>query len=367
MVEKSPGVWRLRVYLGRDPVKGTPRQQQVTFRGGEKAAGRELARLVTAAQRDQTTATASTVGHLLDRWLEAIGPTRAPGTIAGYRMKIESRIRPAVGAVPLDRLSAHDLDRFYALSLSDGLSTTTVHQLHAILSAALRQAERWGWVDQSPARKASPPPVRRTQPKVPTPVELREMVDACHDSDPVLAAAVALAAMTGCRRGELVALRWSDIDLYSRTITVARSVAVVSGRRFEGPTKTHQVRRIALDDVCCDVVRYRMTQQRELSDRAASPLVGDPYLLTFRADAAEPVHPDTLTYHFNKLSGGRFRFHDLRHFSVTTLIAAGVDVRTVAERHGHAQATMTLNRYAHALPQRDRDSADILGRALSPP
>ena len=132
---------------------------------------------------------------------------------------------------------------------------------------------------------------------------------------------------------------------------------------------------------------------RELSERAESPLVTDPYLLSYNANGGLPASPDTLTHGFGKLcemmelpalkrlrktepkakrtdlapsERWPFRFHDLRHFSVTTLIAAGVDVRTVADRHGHARATMTLDRYAHALPERDRVAADILGEAFTP-
>src|SRR6202044_3099727 len=122
-----------------------------------------------------------------------------------------------------------------------------------------------------------------------------------------------------------------------------------------------------------------------------SPLVEDPYVLSYNANGAVPASPDTFTHKFAKLCEQMeqpalkrlqkkqpgatladlspkdrwpYRFHDLRHFSVTTLIAGGVDIRTVAERHGHARATMTLDRYAHALPERDRAAAEMLGALL---
>jgi integrase len=130
----------------------------------------------------------------------------------------------------------------------------------------------------------------------------------------------------------------------------------------------------------------------DLSERAESPLIPDPFVLSYNANGALSVNPDTFTHGFGKLcvvmelpalkrlrktkpkakrtdlAPGQqwpFRFHDLRHFSVTTLIAAGVDVRTVADRHGHARATMTLDRYAHALPERDRAAAGVLGATLT--
>lgn len=129
----------------------------------------------------------------------------------------------------------------------------------------------------------------------------------------------------------------------------------------------------------------------DLSARAESPLVADPYVLSYNANGAVPANPDTFTHRFADLCDAMeepalkrlhkthpkatrdelapkdrwpYRFHDLRHFSVTTLIAAGVDVRTVAERHGHARATMTLDHYADALPERDRAAAGVLGTVL---
>jgi len=221
---------------------------------------------------------------------------------------------------------------------------------------------------------------------VPTPEQLSTLVKVAEADDPVLATGIALAALTGARRGELVALRWSDVDLDAGRVTIARSLTVADGQSHEGATKTHQIRNVALDEVGVGVLLRRWTYMRDLSKRAESPLVGDPYVLSYNANGARPVGPDTFTHRFGalcramearaakrlkvsvaKLPPGErwpFRFHDLRHFSVTTLIAAGVDVRTVAERHGHAQATMTLNRYAHALPERDRAAAGVLGRAL---
>ena len=307
-----------------------------------------------------------TVGELLDRWLEYIEPTRRHSTVHAARNKINRAIRPALGSKRLEKLSAYDLDRFYSAQLAGNLSTTTVRQYHAILSAALHQAERWGSIEASPARKASPPTARKVDPEVPSPKELQALINSRQDDDPILAAAIALAALTGARRGELAALRWSDVDWQAGTVTIARSLAVVDKVRHEGPTKTHQVRKVALDEIGMAALRHRWAWQQQSSTDAACPLVDNPYILSFRADGAEPVSPDTLTNRFRALTSGNWRFHDLRHFSVTTLIAAGVDVRTVAERHGHAQATMTLNRYAHALPQKDREAAGVIGQALAP-
>lgn len=227
---------------------------------------------------------------------------------------------------------------------------------------------------------------------VPTPDQLSALVKAAERTDPVLSTAIALAALTGARRGELAALRWSDVDLAAGRVRIARSLTVAGGEHHTGPTKTHASRGLALDPLGVEVLRRRWDYMTELSTRAGSPLVDDPFVLSFNANGAVPAYPGTFSHRFARLCETMeapalkklrkshplaerkdlapadrwpFRFHDLRHFSVTTLIAAGVDVRTVAERHGHARATMTLDLYAHALPERDRAAAGVLGDALN--
>jgi integrase len=175
-------------------------------------------------------------------------------------------------------------------------------------------------------------------------------------------------------------------------VEVSKSLTVAGEEQHIGPTKTHASRDLALDPVGVRVLEFRWAYATELAEIADSPLDDDPYVLSYNANGALPVNPDTLTHRFGSLcrkmeepaikrlqkakpkatrddlapaKRWSFRFHDLRHFSVTTLIAAGVDIRTVAERHGHARATMTLDLYAHALPERDREAAGILGRALN--
>ena len=173
------------------------------------------------------------------------------------------------------------------------------------------------------------------------------------------------------------------------SLKIARSLVVTRGSNT-GPTKTHAARQIALDPICVEVLRRAGTTCGP-GRRAESPLVEDPYVLSYNANGAVAASPDTFTHRFGALCEKMelpalkrlrkshpdakradlhpkdrwpYRFHDLRHFSVTTLIAGGVDIRTVAERHGHARATMTLDRYAHALPERDRATADLMGSVL---
>ena len=396
MRERPPGSgrWQLRAFAGVDELTGKPRQVTKTFVGTEAKARVALARFVTEVNDGRIEPITATVGQLLDEWLDAASVTQRPRTLEENRRKVDHRVRPKLGSVKLSKLTPALLDRAYREWLDEGLAPATVHKYHSIISSACRQGVKWGWLTSAPTERATPPRVERKEIVVPTPERLTALLKAVDGDDPVMATAVALAALTGARRGELVALRWSDVDHAAGSVRIARSLTVASGEQHTGPTKTHAARVLALDTVCVEVLRRRWRYMEELSERAESPLAADPYVLSYNANGAVPVSPDTLTHRFAKLCDDMempalkrlrkkapkatrvdltpkdqwpYRFHDLRHFSVTTLIAAGVDVRTVAERHGHARATMTLDRYAHALPERDRAAAALLGDVLDLP
>ncbi len=219
MTERPPGsgAWRLRAYAGRDTVTDHPIQITRSFRGTETAARKALAKLVTEVEAGKFVRSRVTVSELLDKWLahiEAVGKAR-PKTIYEYRRKIEGRIRPALGSVRLNRLEPDTLDGWYQRWLAEGLSPSTVRIYHSILSASCRQAVKWGWIDRAPTDGAERANAQVAHHEGPTPAQFSAMVAAAAIDDPVLAAAIALAALTGARRGELVALRWSDIDLRS--------------------------------------------------------------------------------------------------------------------------------------------------------
>lgn len=355
--ERSPGVWTLRVYIGDDPATGRPLQASRSFRGGRRAAESELARFVTEAD-GRRRHLAGTVEELLARWIEHLEARgRRKSTIDGYRQKIDRDIVPALGAKKLDKLRAADLDRWYTDRLADGLSRTTVHHFHAILHAALAQAVRWGLVVRNVADDADPPPLQRRQADPPSVEEVRALLARAAEGPkqgPRIASLLFVAAASGARRSELCALRWSDVDVARRTL------------RIRG-TKTHSsYRTVALDDGTLAVLAYLRAWQEDLAVRACTKLTADPYIFAVDPDGERPTQPQSASQAIRRLSGGRVHFHQLRHFAATQLLGAGVDVRTVAGRLGHGDATTTLRIYSHFLEQRDQVAAGILGQLLAP-
>ena len=370
LTEIRPGVWHLRVYAGRN-TNGSPIQKRRTFKGGKRAAERALAKFVTQVGDGKVPIESVTVSGLVDRWLEhceTLG--RSPTTMRKYRDIIERVIRPELGAIKLDKLTARHLDALYAKLTKKGNKPATVRRVHALIGAALHQAEKWDLVEASVARKASPPPVRPEPVAAPSPEEVRALVVTAEAMEPALGALLLIGALTGARRGELCALRWSDVDLTNRTLTIARSVYETEGGGWaEKETKTHQVRTIGLDDVALAVLE----RHRAAVDSLAAHLVlkgsADGFVFSRSPVGAEPIRPDVvtkLTKKAAKVAGVETHLHALRHFSATQAIAAGFDPVTVAGRLGHRDSSVTLRVYSHVLEGRDRELASALGRMLSP-
>ena len=370
MHEVGEGHWRLRVFAG-------PRKRQgpshLSIFQGDQATG--AGRSSEVGDRGRTAA-----GHFGGRrqaW-RAARPLARPHNPQSGRLHdrrvhalINKTIKPALGNVRLDRLSARQLDAFYRSLQEKGLSGSSIHQHHSILHASLGRAVKWGLIAANPADRATAPRPARSTATAPEVAEVQKLIaEAEADGDHVLATAIALAAVTGARRGELCALRWSDVDSGRRVLTVSRSLTVLAASATEGPTKTHQRRDIAIDPALASLLAARRGQQESYAGLAGVELVDDAYVLSRSSDGSAPCLPDGLSLAYARLAkrlGIVTHFHELRHFSATTAIAQGVDVRTVAGRLGHADPSLTLRVYAHALEARDRQLADILGRTVLGP
>ena len=368
--ERSPGVWRLRVYIGSDPVTGSPRQATRTFRGTKKQADSALAEFVRDLGRGEVSTDRSTLAQYLERWLDHIAPTKSPTTVRNYRGKIK-RINEKLGSTQLSKLTAQHLDRAYRQWLDEGLHPTTVHHIHGVISAALNQAVKWSIVPHAVTKQASPPPLRNTPKVVPSPEVIQGLISAAERrGQPVLAAAIAVAATTGARRGELLGLRWSDIDLDKGYMHIRRAIKHADGPGWViGEPKSHAQRRIALDSFSVAVLRRHLELAQRRAGEAVVELDGEAFVFTFDPSGREPMKPDSLGQAFGRLCAKEgvpgVSLHTLRHFSASVLVASGRDVRTVAGRLGHADATTTLRVCSHMIEGRDRDAAEFLGSLLA--
>lgn len=376
-LRRRGNAWELRAYAGIDPI--SRRQKYVTraFSGGKREAEQALARLVAEVSGGGHAARDATVGDLVFHWLDLVKDDLSPSTVRGYQRIIRCYIEPCLADIALSKLKTAQLDAFYSKLKEKGgqrgsrLAPATVRQTHAILRRALQQGVRWGWISTNPAVLATPPRLRRTQLTTPSPDDVVRLIEVASSEDPDFGCFLQLAATTGARRGELCGLRWSDIDLDASNVAISRNIVEGSKNElFEKDTKTHTTRRIALDEGTAGKLAKLHQQSSARARECGSQLRSDAYVFSPVADGLSPLTPNETTKRFERLRRraglDNVRLHDLRHFAATRLLAAGIPVRTVSGRLGHANAATTLGVYAHFLEESDQQAAATLGALVSP-
>ncbi len=298
--------------------------------------------------------------------MDHVEPDLAYQTVQSYRRLIKNHIEPSLGSIKLRKLDVATLDSFYRAMSKKGLASATVRQAHAVIRSALKQGMKWDWVPINVAEKASPPRLRKATVKSPEPLDVSRLVErAAAGKYPEFAVLIHLAVITGARRGELCGLRWADLDTKRAELLIQRSIfETLEHEIVEKDTKTHQARRIALDEGTLRSLaehRLAMTARAEFCGVTLDPAA---FVFSDHERGIEPWRPDRVTLAFKRLCTELeltgIRFHDLRHFAATNLLSAGVDVRTVSGRLGHANASTTLGTYAHFVGASDRNAATVL-------
>ncbi len=372
MRQRGEESWQLRVHAGRDPLTGRKRYVERTFHGTKRQASKALSALVVEAGRlAPRVAREGTMAALLNEWFEHASASFSPKTVAVVRGYLDSPIIPAIGSIPASRLTPAELDRFYRHLLTVGAARgpyapATVRRVHGIIRRALTQGVRWGWLSHNPALDASPPRVPLRELTPPTPDEVVRLFRLAQESDPELATFIVLAASSGARRGELVALRWRDLDFDRDTLSIERGVVLVDGKLIEQGTKTHQGRRVTLDAGTVATLKEHKTRVEANARAAGARITPESFVFSQTVDGSIPWRPDATTRDFRvlckKAGVTGVRLHDLRHYVATRLLASGIDVRTVAGRLGHRNPATTLNVYAHFVPEADQQAAEALGQ-----
>ena len=244
-----------------------------------------------------------------------------------------------------------------------------MRQAHAIIRRAFRQAVLWGWIATNPAVNATPPRIAKSTPSPPDVRQVSALLQRAAESDPELSRFLHVAATTGARRGEVCALRWRNFDPELRTLTIEHSIVDLPGGLVEKDTKTHVSRRMALDVGTAEILEEQHLAMRARAREAAFQVSSDSFIFSNEPDGLTPWVPGSVTKRFQKLRDAlgykNMRLHDLRHFTATRLIAAGVPVRTVSGRLGHADPSTTLSVYAHFVEASDQAAATVMGELVT--
>jgi len=365
--------WELKFNLpDPDPLTGKRVTRYHSFKGSKREADAELIRLIAAADRgeyvDQSKAT---LAEFLDRW-EAWAATQVSAkTLERYKDLASHHIRPHLGASRIQKLKPVNFAELYGKLLKPkpegaGLAPRTVGHVHRLLHRIFGHAVKWGIITNNPVT-AEPPRVPRTEIEILGPEQVTEVLHALrgHRLYPVVLVGLA----TGMRRGEIVALRWSDIDLDGGKIRVERSLEETkAGLAFKEPKTKAGRRTVGIPASVVAELRahWRQQQEERLARGLGKATTND---LAYPRPDGDAWPPDRLSSHWAKtvqtLRLPKISFHALRHTHVSQLIAAGLDVVSVSRRIGHSNPTITLNVYAHLFGNTDEKAVAAVETALA--
>lgn len=330
-------------------------------------AARRLRAALAARDSGQTVADPTqTLGSYLATWLEAVRPTLRARSWERYEEHVRLYLVPALGRVKLAQLTPANVQRLYSALLDRGLSPSTVRRVHAALHRSLGQAVRWRLAIVNVAALVDPPQVVRKEMIALSPEQVRRMLEAARGER--MEALFAVAVTAGLRRGELMALRWSEVDLDSGSIRVVGSLARArkAGQSITNPKTARSRRRVELTAIAVEaLVRHRVQQARERL--AAGPFWQERDLVFANLRGGFLDVKDVYGAYRRILDQGglpRTRFHDLRHTAATLMLSRGVHPKVASEMLGHSTVAITLDLYSHVTETMQREAARVVDDLL---
>lgn len=312
-----------------------------------------------------------TVGEYLDRWLSdsARGTVRR-STYDSYKRQLKRYVHPALGHLPLKKLTELHVQGLYRSMQDQGLSARTVRYTHAVLRRALKQAVRWKYIPRNPCDDADPPKVQREEMRPLNREQARRLLDAAAEPGPGedpdrFHALYVLALHVGMRPGELLALKWEDVDLEAEVLSINRTLSIAG--EFTPPKTAKSRRRIRLTDGSISALKAH--RKRKLEERMRLSSLWRDHDLVFPSTVGTPQNYRNLARAFKDLLKRAelpetVRLYDLRHTCATLLLAQNVHPKYVQELLGHASITLTLDTYSHVLPGMDGGAASAMDEAL---
>src|SRR6266536_81780 len=381
-IEELPsGSFRAVVSAGSDPLTGRERRLRETAKtyGAAEVA---LTRLQAQVDEDRHPKADITVGRAIQQWLDVV---RLEDTSRDrYEDLVRIYIAPKLGDLPAAKLDAELLERFYgrlqrcrqlcsgrpsASHTCQPLSSSTVRKIHFIISAALKQAVRWRHLGINKAALAVAPSPAQTEPDPPTAAEAATLLSEAWAIDPEWGLLLWLTMVTGSRRGEISALRWTHVDFVRGLLLVQRSNAQPKVGIKEKETKSRKPRRVALDPQTMGLLATNHERCAARCEALGCTLNPDAFLFSPALDGSTPWPPRSITRRYGRLARRlklrSTRLHSLRHYSATELIAAGVDIRTVAGRLGHGSGgATTLKIYAAWVDEAGQRAANAMAAIM---
>lgn len=299
------------------------------------------------------------LGEYLDEWLESKKSTLKFRTHGQYEQVARQHIKPYLGKVKLKDLEAFQIQRFYNEKLRNGSSENTVYLIHRVLRGAIRQAYLMNLILRNPIAPVKSPKPRKKEMKTLSDYQVRELLKVAEGTE--LETLLFVEIATGLRMGEIIGLKWSDLDMAAGTLRVCRQVQREKGRGLVySEPKSEKSRRLVMLGTTA-ITKLRLHSDRQYTLRLVANSRWDENDLIFPNSIGKPMDQRRLLGEYKKLLAKAglpiIRFHDLRHTAATLMLLAGVHPKIVQETLGHSDINLTLNTYSHALPTLQREAA----------
>lgn len=310
-----------------------------------------------------------TVGEYLDRWLsDSVSDTVKATTFERYEQITRLHLKPALGRVKLKGITPAHVRGLYREKLAAGSSSRTVRYVHTTLHKALKQAVMDGLIPRNATEAVKPPQPSREEMHPLTPEQAKLFLQVAHDTGDRLEALYVLAIHTGLRQGELLGLKWDDVDLEDSSLQVRRTLSITkNGPVCTAPKTSGSRRSVKLTDKATAALRAHLERQLAEIDEVGS--LWNENGLIFASEIGAPLDRRKVTARqfknlLKRTELPEIRFHDLRHTCATLLLSKNVNPKIVSEMLGHSTIAITLDTYSHVLPNMRDQAAKAMQEAL---
>ena len=357
---KNYTYYEARYTAGFDPGTGKQIQRSITDKSKKVVAQKLRAAMADLDAGTYKAPCKMTVAQWLDIWVAEYLNSVKPLTKHNYNKQVQKHFKPALGAVRLDALDTHTIQRFYNSLSASGLSPKTVKNLHGILHCALQQAIACDYLSRNPADACKLPKVTKPEIKPLEPEEIARLLKEAEQDDYCNLFIVAM--FTGMRQGELLGLAWECVDFQTGIITVKQQLQCKDGNYFLETPKSGKNRTILPAPIVMDALRNQL-QRQQMEQEQAGQMWDNQFNLVFTDALGKYLVRRTVVKHFKKISqkagiSDDARFHDLRHSFAVSSLYAGDDIKTVQANLGHATAQFTLDVYGHVTQKMRQESAN---------
>ena len=354
--------YQITVEGGRDELTGKRIRAFKNINGSKREAKALMHQMITQMEQGMITQKSNKkVGEWMDEWLENYLPNIEETTRVGYKTKIRCYIKPAIGDIFLKSLRTEHVQRMINDMYGRGLSPKNIRDTFNNVNAAMKKAVKVRLIPYNPCEAVELPKLKKYRANVYDTEMIQRLLDVTQGTDMYLP--IFLLVMVGLRRGELLALRWKDIDFKNNILKVrSNMVNGENGCVIKAPKSEAGIRDIHLGNDVMEVLRVARAEYMQ------SALTNGTYFqnLNFiiHQEDGSPMKPDSMSRKWRRFLDAhnlpKIRLHDLRHSNATALIQAGVNPRVVQQRLGHSDVNITLNTYTHVLPEMDMDAAEKL-------